>query len=146
MTEQIRHFRPVAGEDRMVRQALTRFQRGDDRVPYGVRPVIEESWQRCLRSGVDPIAPRTAPYGTDPVRRSARNQELLEASEAVMTQARNALSGCRTMLILADTAGEVLRTEGDDNALSAAEGAGMTPGSNCSEADRGTSALDTSLY
>ncbi|HEY4449687.1 MAG TPA: helix-turn-helix domain-containing protein [Steroidobacteraceae bacterium] len=146
MTEQIRHFRPVAGEDRMVRQALTRFQRGDDRVPYGVRPVIEESWQRCLRSGVDPIAPRTAPYGTDPLRRSARNQELLEASEAVMTQARNALSGCRTMLILADTAGEVLRTEGDDNALSAAEGAGMTPGSNWSEAARGTSALGTSLY
>lgn len=146
MTEQISRFRPVAGEDRMVRQALTRFQRGDDPVPYGVRPVIEESWQRCLRGGVDPIAPRTATHGTDPLRRSARNQELLEASEAVMTQARSALSGCRTMLILADTAGEVLRTEGDDNALSAAQGAGMTPGSNWSEAARGTSALGTSLY
>src|SRR5262252_5866064 len=128
-----------AGEDTNIRAALTRFQRGHDRVPYGVRPVIEESWQRCLRSGVDPIAPRTAAHGTDPVRRSTRNHELLAASEAVMTQAGSALSGCRTMLILADATGEVQRTEGDDNALSTAQSAGITLGSNWSEAARGTS-------
>ena len=146
MTEHVSHYRPAAGEDRIVGNALARFQRGDDGVPRGVRPVIEESWQRCLRSGVDPIAPRTAPHGGDPVRGSVRNHELLEASEPVMAQARSGLSGCGTMLILADAAGEVLRAEGDDNALAAAEGAGITPGSNWSEAARGTSGLGTSLY
>src|SRR4029077_2681298 len=132
--------------DTIVGNALARFQRGDDDAPRGVRPVIEESWQRCLRSGVDPIAPRTAPRGGDPVRRSVLNHELLEASDPVMAQARAALSGCGTMLILADAAGEVLRTEGDDNALVAAEGGGITLGSNWSEVARGTSGLGTSLY
>jgi sigma-54 dependent transcriptional regulator, acetoin dehydrogenase operon transcriptional activator AcoR len=146
MTEFVSHHRPVTGEDTTVATALARFQRGDDRVPHGVRPVIEESWQRCLRSGVDPISPRAPLRSGDPGRRSARNQELLEASDAVMAQARTALSGCRTMLILADAAGEVLRTDGDDNALAAAQSVGLICGSNWSEAACGTSGLGTALY
>ena len=134
-----------AGEDTNIRAALVRFQRGDDRVPRGVRPVIEESWQRCLRSGVDPVMPRPV-HGAEPERSGAeRWQELLDASQAVMAQARTALRGCGTMLILADAAGVVLRTDGDDNALAAAEGVGLTRGSNWSEAARGTCGLGTSL-
>ena len=52
MTEMVRQPLPGADEDALVRTALARFQRGEDRVPRGVRPVIEESWQRCLRRGV----------------------------------------------------------------------------------------------
>jgi AraC-like DNA-binding protein len=50
------------------------------------------------------------------------------------------------MLILADAAGVVLDTAGDDNALATAEGIGLTRGSNWSESARGTSGLGTSLY
>jgi len=143
----VRHAGPFADEGTAIGTALARFQRGDDRVPRGVRPVIEESWQRCLRNGVDPHLPRAPVRGAESaLTHSARNRELLEASRAVMAQARTALSGCRTMLILADAAGVVLRTEGDDNALAAADGAGLTRGSNWSEAARGTSGLGTSLY
>src|ERR1700739_2165672 len=63
-----------------------------------------------------------------------------------MAQARTALRGCGTMLILADAAGVVLRTDGDDNALASAEGVGLTPCSNWTEAARGTCGLGTSLY
>ena len=134
-----------AAEDTNIRAALVRFQRGDDRVPRGVRPVIEESWQRCLRSGVDPVMPRPV-RGTEPQRAgSERRHELLDASQAVMAQARTALRGCGTMLILADAAGVVLRTDGDENALAAAESVGLTCDSNWSEAARGTCGLGTSL-
>jgi AraC-like DNA-binding protein len=135
-----------AGEDTSIRAALARFQRGDDGVPRGVRAVIEESWRRCLRSGVDPVLPR-AVRGAEPARsRPERRQELLDASQSVMAQARTALRGCGTMLILADAAGVVLRTDGDENALAAAQGVGLTHGSNWSEAARGTCGLGTSLY
>src|SRR5215472_5675081 len=135
-----------AGEDTNISAALVRFQRGDDRVPRGVRPVIEESWQRCLRSGVDPVMPRPV-HGAEPERSGAeRRQELLDASQAVMAQARTALRGCGTMLILADAAGGVLRTDGDDNALADAVEVGLTRGSNWSEGARGTCGLGTSLY
>ena len=145
MTESVARSRSVTGKATAIAAALARFQRGDDRVPRGVRPVITESWQRCLRSGVDPIAPGAPLSGGTSVR-CARNHELLEASDAVMAQASSALSGCRTMLILANACGEILRTDGDDNALAAAEGAGISRGSNWSEAARGTSGLGTSLY
>ena len=136
----------LTGDAAAIRAALARLQRGDDRVPRGVRPVIEESWQRCLRSGVDPITPRAVRSVDSGRSRTARRRELLEASHDVMAQARTALSGCGTMLILADADGVVLHTDGDDNALSAAEGVGLTRGSNWSEAARGTSGLGTSLY
>jgi sigma-54 dependent transcriptional regulator, acetoin dehydrogenase operon transcriptional activator AcoR len=141
------HLRPGPGEETAIGSALARFQRGDDHAPQGVRPVIEESWQRCLRSGVDPITPR-APLHSDKSEElhSSRSRELLEASRAVMAQAKTALSGCRTMLILADAVGNVLRTEGDDNALATADSIGLTQGSNWSESARGTSGLGTSLY
>jgi len=107
----------VAAEDTAIRAALVRFQRGDDRVPRGVRPVIEESWQRSLRGGVDPVLPHPLRSAQPGRSRSERRQELLDASHAVMAQASTALSGCGTMLILADAGAVVLRTDGDDNAL-----------------------------
>jgi AraC-like DNA-binding protein len=142
----VSNSRTLRAEDGAVRAALARFQRGDDRVPRGVRPVIEESWQRSLRCGVDPVVPHPERRAESERSRAARQQELLEASHAVMAQARTALSGCRTMLILADASGVVLRTDGDDNALAAAHGVGLTRGSTWSEAARGTSGLGTSLY
>jgi AraC-like DNA-binding protein len=142
----VSNSRILAGDGTAIRAALVRFQRGEDRVPRGVRPVIEESWRRSLRSGVDPVLPRPV-RGAEPARLQAlRRQELLEASHAVMVQARTALSGCGTMLILADAAGVVLRTDGDDNALAAADGVGLTGGANWSESARGTSATGTALY
>jgi AraC-like DNA-binding protein len=138
---------PPAGEDTAIGAALARLQRGDDGATGGVRPVIEESWKRCLRSGVDPVLPRAQLRSVESGRPPpARRLELLEASHAVMTQATTALRGCRTMLILADAAGVVLHTGGDDNALATAEGIGLTPDSNWSEAARGTSGLGTSLF
>ena len=136
----------VAAEDTAIRAALVRFQRGDDRVPRGVRPVIEESWQRSLRGGVDPVLPHPLRSAQPGRSRSERRQELLDASHAVMAQASTALSGCGTMLILADAGAVVLRTDGDDNALAAADGVGLIRGSNWSEAARGTCGLGTSLY
>src|SRR5215472_5055163 len=130
MPTSVSNFPLLAAEDTNIRTALVRFQRGDDRIPRGVRPVIEESWQRCLRSGVDPVMPRPV-RGTEPERAEGeRRYELLDASQAVMAQARTALRGCGTMLILADAAGMVLLTDGDDNALAAAESVGLTCGSN----------------
>jgi len=138
--------RDLAVDETAIGAALVRFQRGDDRVPRGVRPVIEESWRRCLRVGIDPVTPRVPRHGEAARPRSARNQELLEASHAVMEQARTTLEGCGTMLVLADATGVVLHAAGDDNALATAEGVGLTRGSNWSEPARGTSGLGTSLY
>ena len=136
----------LAGDDSAIRAALLRFQRGEDRAPRGVRPVIEESWQRSLRSGVDPDLPRAARSAEPGWSRTGRRQELLDASRTVMAQAKTALSGCGTMLILADAAGVVLRTDGDDNALADADGIGLSPGSTWSESARGTCGIGTSLY
>ena len=139
----------VAGEDARIAVALERFRRGEDAVPREVRALIGESWQRCFRNGLHLSArssgpPHSAAALTGSV--PARSRELREASEAVMAQARTALAGCRTMMALVDTAGVVLCADGDDNAVADAAIMGLTPGSNWSEASRGTNGLGTALY
>ena len=51
---------PQAGEDAGVAAAFERFQRSGGIAPHGVRSVIDESWRRCFRAGIDPT-PQRAP-------------------------------------------------------------------------------------
>src|SRR5882762_2027469 len=83
-----------AGEDAGVAAAFERFQRSGGIAPHGVRSVIDESWRRCFRAGIDPTPQRAPRRSAAALRRppSARDRELLEASEAVMVQAREALA------------------------------------------------------
>lgn len=137
------------GEDARIAVALERFQRGEDAVPRDVRAMIGESWQRCFRNGLHLSArSRTQPGGVPAPTRSlpARSRELREASDAVMAQAHTALAGCRTMMSLVDAMGVVLWADGDENAVADAASMGLTPGSNWSEALRGTNGLGTALY
>lgn len=138
----------AAGEHARIRSALARFQRGDDAVPRGVRPVIDESWRRCFRGGLSlQMVPRAVPGSARvPGALPARSRELHEASNTVMARARAALGGCGTMMALVDAAGVVLCADGDDRALADAAGMGLTPGNNWSEASRGTNGLGTALY
>src|SRR5215472_10374643 len=99
----VRH--DIAGEDARIAVALERFQRGDDPVPRDVRPMIRESWERCFRNGLHLATRAGAPPGSAlPRALPARSGELRDASEAVMAQARTALTGCRTMMALVDAA------------------------------------------
>jgi AraC-like DNA-binding protein len=137
----------IADEDARIAVALERFQRGDDPVPRDVRAMIRESWQRCFRNGLHLSAKAGAQPGSVPPRAlPARSGELRDASEAVMAQARTALTGCRTMMALVDAAGVVLCADGDGNAVADAASMGLTRGSNWSEAARGTNGLGTALY
>src|SRR3977135_1034509 len=146
-----------AGEDAGVAAAFERFQRsgggapptaGGGIAPHGVRSRMDDSGRRCFRAGIDPTPQRAPRRSAAALRRppSARDRELLEASEAVMVQAREALASCGTIMILADASGVVLRAHGDDTALTAAAGLGQTQGGDWSEASCGTNALGTALY
>ena len=139
---------PQAGEDAGVAAAFERFQRSGGIAPHGVRSVIDESWRRCFRAGIDPTPQRAPRRGAAAPRQppSVRDRELLEASEAVLVQAREALASCGTIMILADANGVVLRTNGDAAAITAAAGIGLTQGGDWSEASCGTNALGTALY
>ena len=136
----------IAGEDARIAVALERFQSGDDAEPRDVRLLIGESWQRCFRTGLHLSARSRTPPRNATGSQPARSGELHEASDAVMAQARSALAGCRTMMALVDAAGFVLCADGDDNAVADAASMGLIPGSNWSEACRGTNGLGTSLY
>jgi sigma-54 dependent transcriptional regulator, acetoin dehydrogenase operon transcriptional activator AcoR len=137
-----------ASDEAAVGAAFERLQRSGGIAARGVRSVIDESWRRCFRAGLDPRPVRARPISASAAKRnpSARDRELLEASEAVMVQAREALAGCGTILILADATGVIVRMEGDDTAVAAASRIGLTQGSDWSEASRGTNALGTALY
>jgi AraC-like DNA-binding protein len=117
-------------------------------MPAGmVRAVIAESWQRCYGAGIDPSHPPVRCSSARVPKRTllVRNRELLDASDRVITQARETLAGCGTLMVLADATGLVLHVDGDDSALAAAAEVSLTAGSTWSEAAYGTSGLGTAL-
>jgi len=140
--------RPDAVEDVRIGAALERFRSSDDVVPRGMRPVIEESWQRCFRNGLGRTESSALQRSAAPASRplSARALELREASDAVMAQASKTLAGCGTFMALTDATGVVLRADGDEQVVADAASIGVTAGSNWSEALRGTNGLGTALY
>jgi sigma-54 dependent transcriptional regulator, acetoin dehydrogenase operon transcriptional activator AcoR len=112
---------------------------------HAVRPVIAESWQRCHRAGIDPDQGPESIAQTGRYLMLPRHQELIEASELVVSQAEQILAGCGTVMILTDERGVVLRISGDHAALGAAASIGLITGTTWTECVRGTNAIGLAL-
>ena len=127
--------------------AWERFLQNGKIAPNTLRAPIESSWSRCLSAGVDPArvqAPTVLP-AEELMTLCALHRELIEASVPIMAQAREFLSASGTILMLTDSRGIILQTEGDPSALEAALDIRLMTGANWTELNCGTNAIGTAL-
>ncbi|WP_372088736.1 sigma-54-dependent Fis family transcriptional regulator [Tistrella mobilis] len=120
---------------------------GDARAVAGVRDLVENSWRRCLKTGVDP-AGREAPLVCSEDRlglRRERAEDLRGAAAPVMGDARAFLAETGTMMVLADPDGVVLDVEGDGRTRDRGEVIRLMPGADWTETASGTNAIGTAL-
>jgi transcriptional regulator of acetoin/glycerol metabolism len=112
-----------------------------------VRSVVDDSWQRCLVSRVDPGVGRAPPPLDEDrlMQWQAANARLITASLPLMQQTRELLSQTGTVMLLADPDGMVLQQEGDMRILEPARDVGLIPGCNWTELNCGTNAIGTAL-
>ena len=111
-----------------------------------VRPAVLASWQRSRQHAI--TASRSeAPLVSEAElhRRRQQNTRLIAAARPAMDEARHLLSDARSMLILTDTEGTILETEGDARAVDTGQEVKLQRGGLWCEAQIGTNAIGTAL-
>ncbi|MFE3165658.1 GAF domain-containing protein [Streptomyces sp. NPDC059224] len=108
------------------------------------RPVIEQSWGRTLRSGVDPDHDFGAgPLSPDEVRRRREESRLRDVLPVLREGLLSVADIAQHIMVVADAEGRVLWREGSSPVLRKADGVGFAPGADWREDVVGTNGIGT---
>ena len=135
---------PGLDHEKRIRGAWDRLVRSGTLTPNVVRTLVEDSWRRCHRAGVDPNRALPRPAGRSFVR-PQRERELAQASVPMMKQAEAVLAESGAIMVLANESGVVLETRGDRTTLEEAAHIRLVEGADWSELSRGTNGIGTAL-
>ncbi|MFF3942526.1 GAF domain-containing protein [Streptomyces phaeofaciens] len=114
------------------------------RTPVAPRPVIEQSWERMLRSGVDPEHDfRTGLLGPDEVRRRREESPLRDVLPVLREGLLSVADVAHHIMVVADAEGRVLWREGCGPVLRKADGLGFELGADWGEETVGTNGVGT---
>ncbi|WP_173985760.1 helix-turn-helix domain-containing protein [Streptomyces sp. P3] len=114
------------------------------RVRVAPRPVIEQSWERLLRSGVDPERDvRAGLLSADEVRRRREESPLREVLPVLREGLLSVADVAHHIMVVADGEGRVLWREGCGPVLRKADGLGFELGADWGEAVVGTNGVGT---
>ena len=127
--------------------AREKLQTGGNLTDDTVRPVIKDSWERCMDGHVDPlVAKRSLELNGDQLHNlKQQNQELISASDIIMSEVKELLAESGTIMHLVAPSGTILNSEGDPATLELASDYNLIPGANWSEHSAGTNAIGTAL-
>lgn len=111
-----------------------------------IAEAIARSWRRCMVKGVDEQAPAEDQIITaqELAQRLEKNRLLLTHAEPEMLTLSEQIAHTRSLVILTDSEGVILRTRGEgveENQVRAS----LLPGASWSEEHRGTNAIGTAL-
>ena len=109
-----------------------------------IRPVIAESWKRCLQYKINPFN-RTIPILTQDELgyRIEENLELLQISTPIMDKLHQFVRNSGFIVAIADSKGTLLYIIGDQEVKTAAEGGDFAAGADWREEIAGTNAIGT---
>ncbi|MGW7541742.1 GAF domain-containing protein [Streptomyces sp. NPDC054770] len=123
-----------------VREARLAGQRGR----VAPRPVIEQSWGRMLRSGVDPDHDfRSGLLSADEVRRRREESPLKDVLPVLREGLLSVADVAQHIMVVADADGRVLWREGSSPVLRKADGLGFELGADWREDVVGTNGVGT---
>lgn len=116
------------------------------RPPARPRPVIEDSWARTRRLGVDPDGgPPPRVLGDGELRRHRDASPVAEVLEVLRGSLVPVAEQAGHVMVVADAAGHVLWREGARRTRRLGDSAGLVEGSYWDEASAGTNAIGTAL-
>ncbi|WP_428935645.1 GAF domain-containing protein [Streptomyces sp. ACT015] len=114
------------------------------RVPVAPREVIERSWERALRSGVDPEhGHRSGLLSAEEVRRRRESSELRHVLPVLREELLAAADAAHLIMAVADAEGRLLWREGSPPVLRRADALGFEVGADWSEEVVGTNGVGT---
>ncbi|WND34263.1 GAF domain-containing protein [Streptomyces sp. BB1-1-1] len=114
------------------------------RAPVAPRPVIEQSWERMLRSGVDPEHDfRSGLLAPEEVQRRREASELRHVLPVLREGLLSVADVAHHIMVVADDEGRVLWREGSAPVLRKADGLGFELGADWREEVVGTNGVGT---
>ncbi|MFJ9737764.1 GAF domain-containing protein [Streptomyces sp. NPDC101166] len=114
------------------------------RSPVAPRPVIEQSWQRVLRSGVDPeVGSGAGLLSVEEVRRRRETSPLREVLPVLREGLLSAADIAHHIMVVSDGEGRVLWREGCSPVLRKADRVGLEVGADWREDVVGTNGVGT---
>ncbi|PWI14639.1 diguanylate cyclase [Streptomyces sp. Act143] len=114
------------------------------RAPVAPRPVIEQSWDRMLRGGVDPEHDfRTGLLPREEVQRRRESSELRHVLPVLREGLLSVADTAHHIMVVADEEGRVLWREGSSPVLRKADGTGFEVGADWREGVVGTNGIGT---
>lgn len=115
-----------------------------DRFP--IRPIVYDSWVRCLQSGINPRSKKTeSPLKNETINEIIECSNLYGYSIATLEDLLNHTLDTKYLLTLCDSQGRIIYLGGDRHIKQQAETINFVLGSNWSEEAIGTNAIGTSL-
>ena len=114
------------------------------RAPVAPRPVIEQSWERMLRSGVDPDHDvRAGLLSREEVQRRREETALRHVLPVLREGLLSVADVAHHIMVVADDEGRVLWREGSPSVLRKADGLGFELGADWRESVVGTNGVGT---
>ncbi|GAB6933166.1 sigma-54-dependent Fis family transcriptional regulator [Calditerricola satsumensis] len=131
------------------RKELTREWKGfvvERQIPRSIRPVVQDSWRRCMASGVDPTRRQTTVLlDDDDMQNLLANFRLYQLALPILEQLAKQTEGTGHLLTLCNRDGFILYLRGESSILQKAEKMNFVIGSQWSEEAIGTNAIGTCL-
>ena len=132
---------------RQTMEAWERFVTGEPLVAAPLSKFLLSSWQRSLRSGVEPhsrLAPLTA-AGDQLEQLRRRNHDLLWAAQGLFLASAHLLARSGSIMLLTDPKGVVLEVAGDMRTREAGQDINLVEGGDWHEGVIGTNGIGTAL-
>ncbi|WP_417790969.1 sigma-54-dependent Fis family transcriptional regulator [Stutzerimonas xanthomarina] len=110
--------------------------------------LVEDSWNRCERYGLNPLSIPSfgQPTEQDVISLLERQHSLVQTTQReVLPYYENILSNSSCLILLADSRGQLLESWGDRRFVEPGQQRGFKPGASWMERDTGTNAIGTAL-
>jgi sigma-54 dependent transcriptional regulator, acetoin dehydrogenase operon transcriptional activator AcoR len=116
--------------------------------PISHQALVEGSWSRCERYGLNPLSIPSFGNPAEPDVNALleRQRDLVQTTQReVLPYYENILSNSSCLILLADNAGQLLESWGDRRFVEPTQNRGFKPGASWMERDAGTNAIGTAL-
>ncbi|TXK76748.1 GAF domain-containing protein [Paenibacillus sp. N3.4] len=111
-----------------------------------IRTSMQNSWQRCIEQGVDPLNSNVSyTLGMDQIREYITSDPLFRLVEPVIKKLKQLAPNTGYLVTYCNAAGEMIYYDGDMSLMLKAEDINFSPGSDWSEGSAGTNAIGTAL-
>ncbi len=147
--EDVFNGRPVDRKIKRILRSWEKFINDFEIEPYVIRPLLANSWHRCLRMKVDPhasLCELRLLSARQIEKRIKRRKRLIDAAIPFMSQLYSFVKGTDSLVCLADDQGMILDVLRDPVIQHRTKHICQELGSDWSEAIAGTNSIGTALF